>query len=336
VTVGESNQKLVDNYLERAIGEFDRNRLSTRLIRRLSEEFPGLFFTAALRYLNTSDQSNALRFLATVALRQRAMLEYLTTPEISSRDHALTLFRRFLDVDPSFDLKLAERLPNRRESNLDEALDGNRSTRALDILDVTSRGGRLLPMVGHLPGHRDTRLSAKATLFVGRRVQNPEWAKKLLLEQPDHRVRANAVESLWGFDSPAAVQLLEECAGDRNNRVLGNSLVGLYLLGRSDAQRQALALASSDAWELRSTAAWVVGKMGGDGALECLTGMVRDEHPQVRSTALRSLLELRRTQPKPVAPDPAPAPQKTAGPADNVPVDPDIRLRLDGTSFKVP
>jgi hypothetical protein len=52
VTVGNAarqrdidpNQLLVDQYLARAMEEFDSNRLSTRLIRRLAEEFPGFFF----------------------------------------------------------------------------------------------------------------------------------------------------------------------------------------------------------------------------------------------------------------------------------------------------
>ena len=162
----ESSQSLVDAYLERAIDEFDTNHLSTRLIRRLAEDFPGLFLTAALRYLKTNEQSNALRFLTTVAIRQEAMFEYLTSPDASSRENAVNLFSRFLEIDPSFDVKLAERLPNRRESNLSDALDSVHSTRALDILDQTSRGRRLLPIVGHLPTYRDARISAKATLFV--------------------------------------------------------------------------------------------------------------------------------------------------------------------------
>jgi len=99
-----------------------------------------------------------------------------------------------------------------------------RSTRALDILDQTSCGRRLLPVVGHLVDHRNNRISAKATLFVGRRVQNPSWTAKQLT-QPDARVRANAVEALWGVDSPAAAGILEDCSGDRNHRVVGNSLL---------------------------------------------------------------------------------------------------------------
>ena len=293
----DPSQQLVDEYLARAMEEFDHSHLPVRLIRRLADEFPGLFLTSALRYLTSTEQSAAHRFLGTVVIRQPGTLEYLTSPHVSSRGSAVNLVRRFLEIDPSYDVKLAERLPNRRESNLTEALDSVRSTRALDILDQTSRGRRLLPIVGHLPTYRDTRISAKATLFVGRRVQNPEWTRKMIAQR-DNRVRANAIESLWGLESPAAVELLEECAVDGNNRVLGNSLLGLHLAGRREVEQRVLDLAGAGKYQLRSTGAWVMGQIGTGDCVARLTQLVRDEHPQVRNTALRSLLELRRAESK--------------------------------------
>ncbi|HEY3838252.1 MAG TPA: HEAT repeat domain-containing protein [Bryobacteraceae bacterium] len=291
------SQQLVDEYLARAMVEFDRSHLPVRLIRRLADEFPALFLNSALRYLTSTDQSAAHRFLGTVVIRQPGTLEYLTSPHFSSRGSAVNLFKRFLDIDPSYDVKLAERLPNRRESNLTEALDSARSTRALDILDQTSRGRRLLPIVGHLPTYPDTRISAKATLFVGRRVQSPEWTRKMI-GQRDQRVRANAIESLWGLESPAAVELLEECAVDGNNRVLGNSLLGLHLAGRSEVEERVLSLANAGKYELRSTGAWVMGQIGTQDCIRRLTQLIRDDHPQVRNTALRSLLDIRRAEAK--------------------------------------
>lgn len=354
----DPSQQLVDTYLARAMEEFDSNHLSTRLIRRLAEEFPGFFLTSALRHLTSTKQSNALRFLSTVAIRQPAMFDYLTSPDASTRENAVNLFKRFLDIDPSFDVKLAERLPNRRESNLADALDSLHSTRALDILDQTSHGRRLLPIVGHLPTYRDNRISAKATLFVGRRIQNPDWTRKQL-GQLDPRVRANAIESLWGLDSPAAVNLLQDCLDDTNNRVLGNSLLGLHILGQDIGQtdigqkveRRVFCLAEAGKYEFRSTAAWIMGKMSGEECVHRLTGLVRDDHPQVRSTALRSLLEIRRAEsktPQAIAARAAKADAEAAAQAiakarEAIQPEPDetrttdqvITVRLDGSAFKV-
>src|ERR1700741_5261346 len=99
--IPDSSQSLVNAYLARALEEFGTNRLSSRLIRRLSEEFPGLFLTAARRHLFSTEQSSALRYLATLVLRHETMFEFLTCPTSTSRVNAVNLFKRFLEIDPS-------------------------------------------------------------------------------------------------------------------------------------------------------------------------------------------------------------------------------------------
>lgn len=57
------------------------------------------------------------------------------------------------------------------------------------------------------------------------------------LGESDPRVRANAIESLWGVDSPEARTLLSFATNDANNRVVGNALLGLYHLGNPPCWR---------------------------------------------------------------------------------------------------
>jgi hypothetical protein len=83
----------------------------------------------------------------------------------------------------------------------------------------------------------DPRVAAQATLFVGKGVQSPAWSAKQMLH-PDQRVRANAVESIWGLDTQPAVQLLEKCIDDKNTRVVGNALLGLHITGHRDLERE--------------------------------------------------------------------------------------------------
>jgi hypothetical protein len=338
-------QNLVNEYLARAIEEFDTNRLAVKLMRRLSLESPEYFLTAAMQRLIQHGDSNALRHLTGVLLRQEGSLRVLSDPQFCSRENAVFLFKRFLQIDPTFDVRMAQKLPDRRGSNWAEALDAACSTRALDILDQTSSGRRLLPVVGHLVDHSSNRLSAKATLFVGRRLQNPSWTAKRLT-QPDQRVRANAVEALWGVDSPAAARILEDCRSDDNPRVAGNSLLGLYLLGRTEIDRRVTDLSDAGDYEMRSTAAWLLGRIDGQECIDCLTRLVKDEHPQVRSRALWSLLEIRRTQAKSQeviavrtaakSPD---ATERVIEEAATVILDGNpesfIQVRLDGSRFKV-
>jgi HEAT repeat protein len=286
---------IVETYIQRGIEEFDSSPLAAQLLRRLANEAPELFFKAATAHLNSPAESNAHRMLAIILLRQDDLFDRLASPSCGSQESAVRLFKRLLAVDPSFDVKLARRLPGRSYWNHAQAFDTLRSTRALEILDETSVGRRLLPILGHLPDCDDAKIAAKATLFVGKRVQNPAWSKRQL-DRGDERIRANAIEALWGVNTPPATRLLEECAHDRNNRVVGNALVGLHIAGRADARRDLVNISRTGKAELRSTAAWAMGKIATPEFTPRLTELIRDDHPMVRGTALRALIQLRRLE----------------------------------------
>ncbi len=286
--------KIVDRLLERALEEFDNNPLALQFIRRLSIEGSDLFFDAAMRHLKGSRESNGHRMLAILLLKRDRLQDEIVNPRAGSREDAIELVRRFLAVDPSFDVKLARRLPGRSYSSA-ESLTGLSAARALDVLDHTSRGRRLLPIVGHLPQSSDPKLSSKATLFVGRRVQSPAWVVQQL-KRPEQRVRASAVESLWGLNGPEVLRILEGCAGDRNNRVVGNALVGLHLAGSPDAAGEILGMSRQAADSRRLTAAWALGQLKGEPFAHRLTELMRDENPAVRGMALRSSLSARRLE----------------------------------------
>jgi HEAT repeat protein len=325
------NQPLIDEYIDRAIEEFDTNPLSARLIRRLSNEFPELFTVAALRQLLAEKGTAAHRFVANLMIRQPSVEDEVTNPARGTKQRSLVLLRQFLAVDPSFDLQLAKKLPDRDGTNRNAAVEGAHAWRILDILDETSTGRRLLPMLAHLVDSPDAGISARATLFVGRRLQSPAWAATQLTRS-DQRVRANAVESLWGLKSDRAKDLLEICALDDCNRVAGNALVGLHLLGKPGIIEMVTQMASAEKPELRATAAWSMGRIGDPGFGCLLRGLLRDEHPKVRSTAIRSLNAIRKIVeanpvegPVEMVTAPAPVPVKVIG--SSVEID----IRLDGT-----
>jgi len=177
--------------------------------------------------------------------------------------------------------------------NHSEAFDSAHSARALDILNETSVGRRLLPILSHLVDSSDPRTSEKATLFIGRRIQSVSWAARQL-RRDDPRVRANAVEAIWGLKSAAATGLLEDCVADHCNRVAGNALVGLHMAGKPGVAEHITGIVSAPKPLFRSTAAWTMGKIGDANFVSQLVSLLRDDHPEVRSAALRSLIQLRR------------------------------------------
>ncbi|HZL56425.1 MAG TPA: HEAT repeat domain-containing protein [Bryobacteraceae bacterium] len=333
------NLQLAASYLDRAMAEFDVNPVAARFLRRLAKEVPDAFFSLAVDRLSSDAKSNAHRFLAMLVLRQDSLLKRLANPAFSTRDNAVILFRRFLEVDPLSDVRLAQLLPS-RNSHSPDLLNGSQAERALDILDATSSGRRLLPFVLHLPENGDPRISAKATLFVGHRIKSPEWTARQLC-RPDQRVRANAVEALWGVKGPEAIRIFEDHRDDSNNRVVGNSLMGLHIAQRHDVDTTILANSQHPNFAMRATTAWAMGKIGNSVFYDRLAQLVRDEHAEVRSIAVRAIADLRRTEAKeekPVAAEampanasPAPIPQVAAGPE---PAKPIVDLRLDGSSFR--
>jgi hypothetical protein len=289
------DQSLISTDIDRAVAEFGSNPLSARLIRRIAGQFPDLFLSAAVKYLESRDESPAHRLLASMMLRHLSAYEDIADPALGTLERSVTLFMRLWKVDPSFDVKLARKLPDQHGLNHCEAFDAPRSYRVLDVLDETSTGRRLVPVLGHLIDSGDPRIAAKATLFIGKRIQSAEWAARQLTRN-DPSVRANAVESLWGLKSATAQTLLEVCARDSSSHVAGNALVGLHKLGKPGIVEQINSMASGANHNVRSTAAWTMGRIGDSEFVDPLTELLRDDHPEVRGAALRSLLQIRKAE----------------------------------------
>jgi hypothetical protein len=345
-----ASQELIAAYVDRAVEEFSYNPLSAEFLRRLSDELPQEFCAAAMRHLKEPGESDAYRLMSTLLVRHPLVFDQISNPN-SGRDATVGVARRLLALDRSFDLRLARKLPDREGKNHREAFSGSRAFRILDVLGDVTSGTRLVPILRHLVESSDTKMSSKAALFVGRRLQSAAWAGKLL-KHNDQRIRANAVESLWGMLDAASVTLLHNCLYDENNRVKGNAGFGLHLADAPGVVEAILKMARDSRPAFRSTAAWVLGRMGDPGFAADLKRLVKDESSAVRSTALRALIQLRRREEaatlakavqlpneestdlarlataleRPPEPTPEPEPVVVAAP---------IELRLDGSTFRL-
>ena len=317
--------------VEKAIAEFQSNPGSPSLLRNLAREHPDLFFAVAAKHLESVEDSPAYRLLARLLIRHASFFHRFADPARCSCESAVHLFRCLLKVEPALDVRLARMLPGRNHLGPGEVLNGKAAERAMVILDQTSPGPRLRSVVAHLPNSTDPRHSSKGALFLGRRVNHPAWTARQLLRE-DQRLRANALEASWGTKSEAAIRILEACVGDANPRVAGNALIGLHLAMCPGVPARVLALSESTEPGLRSTAAWVMARIGDPAFISRLTALLRDESPRVRSTAVRSLIEIGRAEKRriagsalePAAAEPVPAPL----PAEA------FELMLDGSSFR--
>ena len=343
-------EQLVKSYLHRAVDGSTPSILGLRLVQRFARETPELFSTAALALLLSNEYSPEMRFVIVKLLQQPDLMQRLTNPERMEKCSSIRLFRILKQHDRGLDVRLAHCLPSRYET-ANTKLTLPACDRALDVLDQASEGRRIVPILGHLVDHPAPSLSAKATLVIGKRVKSVAWTKRLLASgDRNPRDRANAIEALWGLSGPEVLHLFWEHTRDRNNRVAGNAIMGLHIMGDATAKSNVDRMAQLTEPTFRWTAAWLMQKMQREEDIEQLRRMIKDGNPGVRHSALRALVTFHqklRTQvdasPIIVMSEATEAPSKVAQAEksntdhiEEVPpviVEPQFNLRLDGHSF---
>jgi hypothetical protein len=288
----EQNQ--LTELLVRTIDTFDENRANAAVVRKFASEAPTLFLESGLNMLTKGSDTAGYRYLAVQMAEMPQLFVMICDPWKYSLEQAVSAASRLLKAQPAFDTKLA-RLPARLGVT-GETLKAGAAERALEILDQISVGSRVVPILKHLTEHPDRRISAKAALLLGKRMNNEDWVRRIVTEGADPRLRANALESAWGSTAPAHIQLFQECLGDKDNRVVGNAIVGLHLAGNPDVQKILQKFSEYFAPEFRMTAAWAMGKLGDPFFVPILTPLIKDVHQGVRRAALRALHRIRRIE----------------------------------------
>jgi hypothetical protein len=325
--------------LSKAVAEFDQNRISAVIIRQFANKAPDQFVSVGMDMLLTGTDTAGYRFLAIQLLKIPEVLNRLTDPWQFNLPQALNLARRFLKVELTLDIRLARRLPGRNGAASSDTLQGGAAERVLDLLDDISVGTRVVPVLNHLTYHPDKRISSKAALLVGKRVQNLAWATRVIAEGGDARLRANAVEAMWGGNSEGTVKFFRECLQDKHNRVTGNAIVGLHLAGAYDASHVVMKFAKGSQTEFRMTAAWAMGRIGDPIFIPLLTPLIKDVQPGVRRAALNALHGIRQAERKQMITESESvveaAGQGITAEGEEVPIPAYVAsLSLDGAKFK--
>jgi hypothetical protein len=164
--------------------------------------------------------------------------------------------------------------------------------RLLEIVDRISEGQHILPWLMRILRNDNPYLRSKAVLMIGRSGASVSWIEKRLQES-DTRVRANAIEALWGVNSEASRHLFQWAARDTNNRVVGNALMGLYRLGECSVLPELLKMASHNTPAFRRTAAWAMGQTGDPRFSEIVGRMIGDSNANVRRSAFAAVGRIR-------------------------------------------
>ncbi|MGB9604585.1 MAG: HEAT repeat domain-containing protein [Bryobacteraceae bacterium] len=278
------------------IQSFDQPRSNARSeLRDLLNSDPARFCALVRPCLEgLSDQAPACQFLAGLLAASDSFPRVLSDPSLMSLREAKALTSWMAQAEPALDLKLAHWVVHGGGGKADrEAADPARILRVLDILEAFSKGTRIVPILVQLLRHPNSKVRSKAALLAGRSLKSGQWAERWLTET-DPRVRANIIESLWGVKGPGVMDVLKVALRDPNNRVVGNALVGLYMLGDPAASELLVQMASHTSASFRATAAWAMGFLEDPQFLPTLGRMVHDKEALVRRNALRALARIKK------------------------------------------
>lgn len=262
-------------------------RETRHALRDAAEHSPAQFFCAGLAILESEMDSRERRGLYMELLECPEFLRELANPDRFDRKQFLEVCRWLKDnVDDFLDLRLARLTPGRHGDEYD--LGPEAVLRILDVLHTISTGPRLVQVIGHLVNHPHEQIASKATLLLGHRLRSEEWLRNRY-QSADPRVRASVVEGLWGVNASYARKCFLDSLRDENNRVVGNALFGLHLLGEPGVDRRIEGMLHDPRPHFRRTAAWLMGRSGKLEFAEALREAQSDENPGVRETATQAL-----------------------------------------------
>lgn len=238
-----------------------------------------------IRDIATPSKDSEARLMTSWLIGDGRYLNLLLDPDFLSLEEAQRVSCVMREADSAFFLKfegLAETTGSEQ--------DLRRIERALHLFGGAGTGANVLfPWLRRLTNHSDQRIRSKAVKACCVLRPNPALVEKQL-QSGDARVRANAVEALWGMPGADAVAIFREALRDPHHRVVVNALVGLHSYRPEEAVEKLLQLCNHPAFLFRAAAAWGLGHIAERRAIPILEKLAEDGSDVVRERA-RKVLE---------------------------------------------
>ena len=203
-------------------------------------------------------------------------------------------------IEPLLDVHLVRHVVSTRRVKL-SAIKNADALHALELVDAISDCSRLGSYLIQFLNHPNEKVRSKAALMLGRSNWNLTRLESLLASD-DSRLRANAVESLWGHRHGDVRKILWNATEDPSGRVVINALLGLCLARDREAHALLAELAKASDPALRSGAAWAMGESGDQEFGEALEKLAADGDAKVRAMAEKSQKKLHRPEPSATPP----------------------------------
>jgi hypothetical protein len=238
-------------------------------------------------------RSRGAEFLVAYLLRAGELFPLILNPQALSMDDATSALKLAMMIDVGCDIAQLESLV--RAPAGAEAL-----TRLIDLSSRVRLSGRLRPILEPLLRHDNPFLSSKVELLL-KRLGQVETNLHQRLKDPDPRTQADAVESLWGEDTPESREVFRRAVNSPNDRLVGNGLYGLYLLGDVSSIKTAFDLAENQSPLVRPTAIWFMGQTGDPRFLPWLVEAMGTNDNRLRSRIFQAIRQIRERRAQTVA-----------------------------------
>ncbi len=224
------------------------------------------------------------QFLLAFLMAKDLLVKPLAEPGMLTVEEAAEVLKVAKVADPAFDVTL-----------LHKVMEMHSLTAYLRVLEVLMLGAptsRLAAMLAQVMRDGDLYLKSKAALLLGRLHQKAGWVERQL-SHPDVRVRANAVESLWGDRSADAQKVFTQATTDEHQRTVGNALVGLYRAGDPQSIQQIIHMAQDERAPFKVTALWAMGHLGDPRFLPWLTEAMGRIEANLRPNIFQTIRRIR-------------------------------------------
>jgi HEAT repeats len=311
-----SGDEVLEGRLRESLAAFNAQRSEAmNSMRALQSTNPAGFVLAAARLLNPPDFENtaAAEYLTWLITTSNSLADPLLDENVVPFPVALAMAREISAVEPLLDARLIRKMLGNAGGD-PAAVPTSIALRVLKIIDAISDCSRITVYLMQLERHRSAEVRSQAALLLGRGNVKLRRVRNFLASEDD-RLRANAVESLWGLNTPQSRDILRGAASDRHRRVAINALIGLCKAGESDARNRLIELSAGDDPVSRRAAAWGMGQTGDSEFVPTLEALMGDADERVRGMAARSLARLRLAHSEPAGAAPESATPAPATPA---------------------
>lgn len=273
--------------IEEIENQFEANpTLGLKLLRELKTADFRFFIATASELLRSGKDLRLSRLILHMIRENEETLDQLLFEDDTfAPETAASIAMLAVKLDPKLQPHWIVGLQNEIEKGNIVGKAG-RVIRRLDILARCSELIRLAPTLTQLCRHSDARIRSKAVLLLAQLPSGVVAAGAI--EDSDARVRANAIEAMWGRSDKQAIEVFEVGSRDTHQRIGANSLIGLHNAGQLSAIRGILRMAD-DTDPVRSAAGiWAMGHSKDPRFLDYLQQRLRDTADPHRKSIIRA------------------------------------------------